>query len=258
MVANIADPRARRIRDILRAGNGARRTILIDDEENILQALHDDVRVDDIFVAGETRELGQALRCAVDIPVHRLSDAVASRLFRGEKRVRTFALARCPRRPTLADIVRRRGDILILDGVRLTGNIGALTRTAAAFDAAGIVLVNSGLISVYDRRLIRASRGLVFSLPVVTASRHDVPAFLVESDATLVALSVQAVDPVAGLANLPGRVAVLLGSERTGASPQLEAAATHRFSVPINAAVESLNVSVAGALALYERLHRAA
>lgn len=174
MVANIADPRARRIRDILRAGNGARRTILI------------------------------------------------------------------------------------LDGVRLTGNIGALTRTAAAFDAAGIVLVNSGLISVYDRRLIRASRGLVFSLPVVTASRHDVPAFLVESDATLVALSVQAVDPVAGLANLPGRVAVLLGSERTGASPQLEAAATHRFSVPINAAVESLNVSVAGALALYERLHRAA
>jgi tRNA G18 (ribose-2'-O)-methylase SpoU len=142
---------------------------------------------------------------------------------------------------------------VILDGVRITGNIGAIIRSAVALGAAGTVLVDSGLASAYDRRVIRASRGLSFAHPVVLATREDVAALLASSSATLVSITGEATAPLAGLARIPGRVALLFGGERAGASAGLDALAARRFAIPMTPGVESLNVSTAAAIALYAR-----
>src|SRR5699024_3645568 len=117
-------------------------------------------------------------------------------LFGDRKCSRVFALARAPRRPKLRDLNGTKGDIIILDGVRIDGNIGAITRTACALDAAGVVLIDSGLRTTLDRRLIRASRGLVFAPPVILATRAECIEFIGQERITLATLSADAVDPL--------------------------------------------------------------
>lgn len=255
-IENPSHPIARRVRDILRAGSSARRTVLIDDEENIVQALRSGVRLESLYFAEHGPVVNEEVLAATissRIPVHRVSVSTLAAIFGPEKRTRVFALADRPRPRTLADLARMEGDVVVLDGVRLAGNIGAITRSAAALGAAGVILIDSGITSTYDRRLIRASRGLVFSLPVVLSTHQQVADFLRETSIMLVGLAADASAPLAELSEIPGRLALLLGSERAGASEALVALASRHYTIPIDPGIDSLNVSVAGAIALYER-----
>jgi len=250
-------PVARRIADVLRGSGGQQRTFLIDDEENIRQAIRYGVHLDSVYRTGQG-SMDRSLRAAIPagIPCHVLSDDVARTLFGGEKRSRVFALGRRPALPELSDLTGRPGDIVVLDGVRLMGNIGAVTRTACAFDAAGVVLVDSGLTSTVDRRLVRASRGKVFAVPVILATAQQLQSYLHRHDIPLVSLTPRAASPLSAAGRIDRRLALLLGGERRGASASLESSATRRYHVPMSPDVESLNVSVAAAIALYERRSR--
>jgi TrmH family RNA methyltransferase len=244
-------PDARRVTDVLRGPAGAGRTFLIDDEENIVQAVRGGIRLDGLYLTDDAPPAHEMMRAAQGTPVHVISARVGKELFGVEKRSRVFALARTPRPPALADVTHRPGPIVVLDGVRLAGNIGAIIRTACALDAAGVVLVDSGLTSALDRRLIRASRGHVFSLPVVLAGRRAVRGYLQEQGVGIATLTARASTPLSAIGELPDRIGLLLGSERAGASDDLDSLATHRYFIPMSAEVESLNVSVAAAIALY-------
>lgn len=260
-IDDVGNPKARHLADILRAGGRARTVIVVDDPQNILQAQRGGVELAGLYVAQDVDAMDEGLDALLQshtVPVYRLAPAVARRIFGSEKRSRVFALAKRPRPYALDDVTKRTGDIVILDGVRITGNIGAIIRTATALGAAGTVLINSGLVSAFDRRIIRASRGLIFEHPVVLATRTDVDVMLQRSNATLVAVTGSGTDAIRGLSDVPGRVALLLGSERAGVSPGLNALAAKRFTIPMVQGVESLNVSAAAAIALHERTHRRA
>lgn len=147
----------------------------------------------------------------------------------------------------------KNGDLLVLDGVRIPDNIGAILRSACAFGAAGVVLLDSGLTSVYDRRLIPACRGLLFTLPVLTATHSELTEFLRDERIPLAAMAADADDPLDAIGRVPGRLAILMGSERNGPSDVVANDATLRCAVPMLPGVESLNVSVAAGIALHER-----
>lgn len=251
-------PVARRIADVLWTPGGQQRMFLIDDEENIRQAIRYGVRLDSIYRTTGHESVDGSLLAAIpaEVPRHVLADDVAKGLFRADRRSRVFALARRPALPKLPDLTGRPGDIVVLDGVRLMGNIGAVTRTACAFGAAGVVLVDSGLTSTVDRRLVRASRGMVFAVPVVLATGQQLQGYLRRQGVPLVSLSPRASTPLSAAGHVDRRIALLLGSEKRGASASLENSATRRYHVPMSPDVESLNVSVAAAIALYERRTR--
>lgn len=247
------DPRISRVIDVLRAGSATRKTFLIDDEENIEQAINNGVLLDTLYCTDGT-ELSAALSATVrerQLPVHTITASVAKEIFGGAKRSRLFALARQPKAARLSDLTDRPGDIVVLDGVRIAGNIGAITRTACGLHAAGVILIDSGLTTTADRRIVRASRGTVFALPVVLADRADILAYLDEQPVTVVSLAADAAEPLHTISELGGRLAIVLGSERTGASQDLESRADKRFSIAMNPSVESLNVSVVTGIALY-------
>lgn len=103
-----------------------------------------------------------------------------------------------------------------------------------------------------DRRLVRASRGLVFELPVVLSDAEAVRATLDRHGVPLVALAATGSRPLLDMA-APRRVALLLGSERHGPSDLLAGAARAEVAIPMAAGVESLNVSVAAGVALHVR-----
>lgn len=252
-IDSVRHPVARRIADVLRNRSSKPRTVVIDDAENIEQAIASGIRLDSLYITrSAASDQSASPHVGDDVPRYLLDDRVASELFGDQKHARVFALARAPRTPGLDDLRGTRGDLVVLDGVRLVGNIGAITRTSCALGAAGIILLDSGLRTTLDRRLIRASRGLVFSLPVVLASRAECTEFLQQERVSIATLSAEAESSLRSIRSVSDRIAIVLGSERSGVSQDLHDLANHRYSIPMTPGVESLNVSVAAAIALYE------
>lgn len=116
--------------------------------------------------------------------------------------------------------------------MKIVGNIGAIVRTSFALGAAGIVLVDSDLTTIADRRLIRASRGYVFSLPIVLASRADAIAHFRRTGVPLIAFDTEGDLAVSDLRDADEQLALVLGSEKTGTSRSFESIASHCVSIP--------------------------
>ncbi|RIH87743.1 23S rRNA (adenosine(1067)-2'-O)-methyltransferase [Calidithermus terrae] len=257
VVDSLLHPLAQEVRGLLRhpQRDAADRSILIDDEENILQALRAGVRLERLFHAGEETPSEGLLRALPPgVGVYEVARRTCKKLFDNDKVSRLFAVARAPAPVRLEDLDSLGGDVVVLDGLGIAGNVGAIVRTAAALGAGAVVLLNSEAADVYDRRLIRASRGNVFSLPVVKAHTGPFLAFCRARGLPLLVATPRGEAPVGRLAALPRPLALAFGNELEGCSPALEAAARFRVRIPTDPRVESLNVSAAAAIALFHRM----
>lgn len=254
VIDDVRDPRLRKVAELLKGKNPKSRVIIIDDEENVAEAVRQGVDLFTVFLT-DTEQLESDLleRLPAEVNVQYMSVRVSKELFKVDRQSRLFALARKPKPWTVADLLAENGDIIVLDGVRLMGNIGAITRSTRALGFAGIVLLDSALGSVMDRRLIRASRGMVFGLPLVLATSEELLEQLADHDITMVSLEPEATVELPQIADIPGRVAVLLGSEKHGPSQVMSQRADQHVGITIHPGVESLNVSVTAALAMYQR-----
>ncbi|AXR74841.1 TrmH family RNA methyltransferase [Auritidibacter ignavus] len=248
-------PVARRISDVLRNRSSKPKIILIDDLENIEQAVRNNVRLDSLYMTegSQPASINDTIFEYGEFPTHTLSRDVADGLFGGEKQSRIFALAKAPRPAKLSDLSETESDIVVLDGVRLVGNIGAITRTSVGFGTAGLILLDSGLQNVFDRRLIRASRGLVFALPIVLTTVDEFARYIHRERISVGTLTAHATDSLESAWDIAERMAIVLGSERHGVSEKLNTIADYKYAIPMSPEVESLNVSVSAGIALYER-----
>jgi tRNA G18 (ribose-2'-O)-methylase SpoU len=148
------------------------------------------------------------------------------------------------------------GRLLVIEEVNDQENLGSLFRSAAALDAAA-VLVSPGTCDPLARRTVRVSMGAVFRLPFATVAPW--PAGLHQLAAggwQVVALTPDPHDSVeidrlaAEVARDP-RVALVVGSEGPGLSSGAAASAAIRARIPMSAGVDSLNVAVAAAIGLH-------
>ena len=147
------------------------------------------------------------------------------------------------------DVLTERCLAVVLDGVQDPGNAGTVARSAEAFGATGLVLLE-GCARVSNGKLLRASAGSIFRLPFLEGiSRADLLAQLRSSRVTAFGLC-----PSGGAsileADFRGRCVLVTGAEGAGLSHEV-AAAAKPVSVP-TAAVESLNAAVACSIALFE------
>lgn len=121
------------------------------------------------------------------------------------------------------------------------GNLGTLLRTADALGPAFAAL-SPGCADPTGPKALRATAGAVFRVPF---------AGFEEAPAPRVALVPQGGVPLPEL-DLPGRVTFVLGAERDGLPDDVLATCESRATIPQAGQAESLNVAVAGAIALYE------
>lgn len=142
---------------------------------------------------------------------------------------------------SLSGVLARRDTIAIaLDRVQDPGNVGTIVRLAAAFDAAGVILLQ-GCADAYGPKAIRSSAGAILNVPVASCSEAE----LLACGRPLVAADMGG-DPSA----LPSRDAILvLGSEGQGISPAI-ARAAKKVAIRMSDRVESLNVATAAAILL--------
>lgn len=146
--------------------------------------------------------------------------------------------------------------VLIVDGLEKPGNLGALMRTADAVGVQALLLTGAGPegggTDLENPNVIRASMGSLFALNVATGSRDEVAAAVETAGLQLVAATPHASRSF-WEADLTGGVALLVGAESTGLPDWWLARAGSQVRVPMRAeAADSLNVSVAGAVLLYE------
>ncbi len=154
-----------------------------------------------------------------------------------------------PAKWTLESVFRGRSMVVILDGIQDPGNAGAIVRAAEAFGATGGIFV-TGTVSPHNPKTLRASAGSIFRLPYV----HGVDAEIVRATLEQRRLDVYAAMPRGGKllpeVDLKRRFALVLGSEAHGVGDRLSAAALD-LRIPTSG-VESLNVSLAAGVILYE------
>lgn len=154
---------------------------------------------------------------------------------------------------------RDRATIVVAEGIVDVDNLGAIFRNAAALGADAIVLDPASCDPLY-RKAIRVSMGHVLSMP--WARCNDWPDDLVrlrsEHGFRLVAAETGAASQPAWRLPEAPRLAIVLGSEGHGLTAAAQAACDARVEIPMAASVPSLNVAVASAVLLYERLRSAA
>ncbi len=137
--------------------------------------------------------------------------------------------------------------------IRDPGNAGTVIRCADAAGADGVVLAGDS-VDPYNPKTVRASVGSLFHLPV-TQEPDAYAAVRAAQDAGLQVLAADGggeVDLHAAGVLLAAPTAWLFGNEAHGLPDELVAAADHRVRIPILGRAESLNLSTAAALCLYE------
>lgn len=144
--------------------------------------------------------------------------------------------------------------VVYLENVGNPHNLGAITRVAAHFGAAAL-LVDADVstrTSLSSAAFHRTAEGGAEALPVVPVeSARAALAALRQAGFTFLATSSHANRSLFGKP-LPERLVILLGSESSGLTPALEKEASLRVSIPGTGEVESLNVACATSALLCE------
>ncbi len=146
--------------------------------------------------------------------------------------------------------------LVVLEGVSNADNVGGVFRNAAAFGVDGVLLSPTCCDPLY-RKAIRTSMAATLRVPFARAGADDWPAALTSVKAagfTIVALTPrQPSETLDAFNSRPrfGRIALLLGTEGAGLTPEAEAAADYRVRIPIAGGIDSLNLAVAAGIALH-------
>ena len=144
-----------------------------------------------------------------------------------------------------------RAVILILDQVTDPHNIGAILRSAAAFDAIGVVIPDAGAPEE-STTLAKSACGALETIPLIRVT-NLVRAMQQLKDAGFWCLGLDGyAKEYIGDKKLPQRTAFVLGSEGDGMRRLTAEKCDYTIKLPISDKMESLNVSNAAAVALYE------
>lgn len=143
--------------------------------------------------------------------------------------------------------------IVCLDAVRDPGNLGTILRTAVAAGVDGIALL-PGCVDPFNPKVVRASAGLVTAIPI-----HMYPSITEVVDSCFDSpqnVTIVAADAAGSVDYRDVRwqepVVVVVGNEAAGLSEPSRLATGQRVRIPMAEGVESLNVSAATAILLFE------
>ena len=151
------------------------------------------------------------------------------------------------------DKMNENGKVLALESVQDPVNLGTILRSAEALGACAVAL-SRDCCDIYSPKVIRGSMGAVFRLPFVIVD--DLPAFIRGFNArgASYAAVLDRDSRRVGELGFSGLSLCVLGNEGSGLTADTVAACTHKLFIPMNGGAESLNVSAAAAIILWEMI----
>lgn len=144
--------------------------------------------------------------------------------------------------------------VIVAESIEKPGNLGTMLRSA---DAAGVdaVIVCDRCTDINNPNVVRASTGTLFALPVVEASSEEALAWLRERGIRVLAATPHAEADYTEV-DLAVPVAIVVGTEQYGLSEQWMKQADLKVRIPMRGQADSLNVSAATTILLFEAVRQ--
>jgi RNA methyltransferase, TrmH family len=143
--------------------------------------------------------------------------------------------------------------LLLADGIQDPGNLGTLLRTADAAGCHAVILIDA--VDVFNPKVVRASMGSLFHLPVIVASEMATLAWLAEHEISLYGTSLEE-SVLYYDVDLRQAACIIFGNEGQGVREELLQRCKQNIHIPLLGRAESLNVSSAAAIVLYEAVRQ--
>jgi TrmH family RNA methyltransferase len=252
----IVSPKNRVLKDIRRLLRSKGDRAVLEGPHLIEEALAAGIELEQVLATPEFAALPDGAALLERLPGwQQVNPAVVDALADADTPRGVLAIARMPRAGVEALPVEPAAVIVYVEALQDPGNLGALARVAEAAGASGLAL-SPGTVHPNHPRALRASAGSLLRLPVavgVTAEALD--ARVRGCSPAWVALAPRGGENLYS-ARLEGAIVLMIGSEGGGLSPELQARATRRVTVPLTPPVESLNATVAAAVVLFELSRR--
>jgi TrmH family RNA methyltransferase len=228
---------------------------VVEGKKEVMYAVEAGYKIQNIFFCEEiisTQELMELkLNDRLLIPVSReVFDKIAVRESSGGM----IAIAE-QKSHKLEDITLRKNPlVLILEAVEKPGNLGAILRTA---DAAGVdaVIICDPQTDFYNPNVIRSSVGCVFTKQIASATSEETIQWLKKNDVNIFCTYLQASKPYYET-DFKVPSAIVMGTEATGLSDSWVKNATSNIIIPMQGVIDSMNVSTAAAVVIFEALRQ--
>ncbi|KOY52611.1 TrmH family RNA methyltransferase [Polaribacter dokdonensis] len=140
--------------------------------------------------------------------------------------------------------------VIIAEGLEKPGNIGALLRTADAANVDAVFIANPKS-DLYNSNIIRSSVGCVFTNQIAVGTSEEIITFLKENNISIYAATLQNSNEY-HLEDYTQPTAIAVGTEATGLTTVWRDEATQNINIPMQGKIDSMNVSVAAAIVVFE------
>jgi TrmH family RNA methyltransferase len=227
---------------------------IIDGAREIKRAFEAGIILDKVFYVQGQQETLLKQFSPKKIETIEVSDKIMEKLAYGERHEGIIAVVKTPSL-TLKDLrLSAEPLMVVLESLEKPGNLGAILRTC---DGAGVeaVLVCDPKTDVYNPNVIRSSTGVIFSIPLVCATREEISSFL-KSKKIKICATTPAAQKLYTQVDFKGACSLVLGSEDQGLSDFWIKLADVKIKIPMNGMADSLNVSISAAIIIYEALRQ--
>lgn len=144
--------------------------------------------------------------------------------------------------------------IIVTEAIEKPGNLGTILRSADAAGAAAVIVCDR-TTDIHNPNVVRASTGTMFSVPIVEASSEEALAYLKAHNFSILAATPHA-EKLHSEVDLTGNVAIALGAEQYGLTAKWMDGADLRVRIPMLGMADSLNVSAAATILVYEAVRQ--
>ncbi len=140
--------------------------------------------------------------------------------------------------------------VLLLDDIQDPGNLGTIIRSSVAFNVDSIVM-SLNTVDLYNPKVIRSTQGMIFKINLIKDDLERVIEKLKNENIPIYTTNVNGGENIKNI-NSTDSYGLIMGNEGNGVKDEISALADRKIYIPMNSKVESLNVSVAASILLYE------
>lgn len=149
----------------------------------------------------------------------------------------------------MISIIKKNKKFIILDNINDPGNLGTIIRTAASLGV-DAVFVSEETVDMYNEKVIRATQGAIFKIPVIRCDLKEVIGELKENGVCIYGTSLNAKVSLNEVTK-KDKLALVFGNEANGVREEIQRLVDENFLIPMKNNVESLNVAIACAICVY-------
>jgi len=144
--------------------------------------------------------------------------------------------------------------VIVTEAIEKPGNLGTILRSADAAKVAAVIVCDR-TTDIHNPNVVRASTGTMFSVPIVEATSEEALSFLKAHGFRILAATPHA-EKLHFEVDLTGNVAIALGAEQYGLTAKWMDGAELRVRIPMLGLADSLNVSAAATILVYEAVRQ--